>query len=120
MSGWTSRETNPSYPAGLLVDGHKDVAGVPDVLAGHLPEHLLRVVRLFGQLVQLLVVEVRVRYSLLEDGRVRGNADDPVVDHLLKTAVLYVLARELVHPGRLPQLPHLLQTLVHLSPPCRA
>src|SRR5215213_8170391 len=102
---------------GLLADGHEDVAGVLDVLPGDLPEHLFRILYSFGQLRKLLVVEVGARDGLLEDGRVGGNTDDPIVYHAPETAVLYVLARELVYPGRLPQLPHRRQTLVHLTPP---
>src|SRR5215213_5508597 len=105
---------------GLLADGHEDVAGVLDVLPGDLPEHLFRILYSFGQLRKLLVVEVGARDGLLEDGRVGGNTDDPIVYHAPETAVLYVLARELVYPGRLPKLPHPRQTLVHLSPPYRA
>jgi hypothetical protein len=110
-----------SVPApGLLVDGREDVASVPYVLRGDLPEHLLGVVFSLSQFVQLLVVEIRACYGLLEDGRVRCNANDAVFYHPLEAAVLYVLARELVDPWRLSQLPHLLQSLVHLSPPYRA
>src|SRR5215212_6884678 len=102
------------------MDIHEDVAGVLDIFPGDLPENLLRVVYFFGQLPQLLVVEVGARHGLLEDGRVRSNADDPVIYHPPETAVLNVLAGELVDPGRLPKLPHLRQPIVHLSPPCRA
>src|SRR5919107_5820197 len=96
------------------VDRHEDIAGVLDVPPGDLPEYLFRVVHSPGELLELLVVEVGAGYGLLEDSRVGGNARDPVFYHTPETAVLYVLTREFVDPGRLPHLTNLPKTSFHL------
>ena len=63
---------------------------------------------LLVQLFELLVVEAGLGDSLLEDGRVGGDADDSVVDHGLQVSVLYVVAGEGVYPDALPDLLQLL------------
>jgi hypothetical protein len=69
---------------------------------------LPRIIRLFGEFLQLLVVELALDDGLLEDGGIRGHAQDPIVRHPLKVSVLDVVARERVHPNALPYLPQLL------------
>ena len=55
------------------------------------------------QLLQVVVVGVAGRQRLLEDRRVRGDADDGVlVHHPLQLARVDEVARERVEPHRLP------------------
>src|ERR687885_1774673 len=101
-----------------LKDGHEEVAGVPDVSAGQLQEDLLRILLFSGDLLELLVVEARVRYGCLEDGGVRGNANDPLFYHRLQLAAAYNVAGEGIYPDALPHPEQLSQPLVHWpSPP---
>jgi hypothetical protein len=71
----------------------------------------LRIVLLPEQLAELVVVPVALRERLLEDRRVRGDADDGVLlDQLRERAVAEPLARERVDPDALPVLRQLMQT----------
>src|SRR6266581_1478020 len=80
------------------------VAGIADVLLGQTPEDLLRIVYLAEGSANLFVVETALRDRLLEDGRVRGDADDRVVAHQpLELAGLEHLAGEKVDPDTLAE-----------------
>ena len=110
-------------PAGLLPDRAQQVAGRGDVGACELEEDLLRAQLARKQLAQLLVVGVAVGDRLLEDRRVRGDADDGVFAHQpRKLAALEQLAREVVDPDGLAELGQPLQraNLRHGSPRRRA
>jgi hypothetical protein len=67
----------------LLVNGHEDVAGILNIAYRETAEDLPRIIRLFGELLELLVVELAVGDGLLEDGRIRGHAQHPVFRHPL-------------------------------------
>jgi hypothetical protein len=54
----------------------EEVRGGIDVARRQVQEDLLRVVLVAEQLLQLFVVRVAARDRLLEDRRVRGDADD--------------------------------------------
>jgi hypothetical protein len=88
----------------LLVDGHEDLAGVLDVAHRDTAEDLLRVICPFGELLELLVVELAPGDGLLEDGGIRGHAVHPILHHPLEVPVLDVVARERIHPDALPDL----------------
>src|SRR5215208_4377366 len=67
----------------LLVNGHEDVASIPDIAHRDMAEDLPRIIRLFGELLELLVVELALGDGLLEDGGVRGHAQHPIFRHPL-------------------------------------
>jgi hypothetical protein len=67
----------------LLVNGHKDIAGIPDIAHRDTPEDLPRIIRLFGEFLELLIVELALGDGLLEDGGIRGHAKHPVFRHPL-------------------------------------
>ena len=80
-------------------DRLQQVAGAPDVLHRELEEDLGRVVLGLQQLAELLVVPVPGRERLLEDRRVRGDADDGVLlQQPGELAGLEHLARDRVDP----------------------
>ncbi len=82
-----------------LPDRAHQVAGLADVVDREREELLHGVVRQRGDLAQLLVVEVALGEGLLEDRRVRGDADDSVVgDQAGELAGVEHLARERVDP----------------------
>ena len=76
-----------------------EVAGVANVLLRERKEDLGRILGLARDRLQLLVVPVALGERLLEDRRVRGDADDGVLLHQPRQlAGLEHLARERVHP----------------------
>ena len=88
----------------FVPDRAEHVAGVADVLLGQTPEDLLRIVYPAEGSANLFVVETALRDRLLEDGRVRGDADDRVVAHQpLELAGLEHLAGEKVDPDTLAE-----------------
>jgi len=95
----------------FVPDRAEDVAGVADILLSELPEDLLRVVQLVEVGANLLVLEVSLRDRLLEDGWIRGDADDGVVPHhSLELAGLEHLAGQKVDPDALAQLRELMKS----------
>ena len=77
----------------------QQIAGGLDVLHREREEDLRRVVRRRGDLPQLRVVPVALGEGLLEDRRVRRDADDGVLlHHALELTGLEHLARERVEP----------------------
>jgi hypothetical protein len=82
-----------------LPDGLHQVAGTADVLHCQLEEDLGRVVLRLEELAELLVVPLAGGERLLEDRRVRGDADDRVLLHQPgELARLEHLARDRVDP----------------------
>ena len=93
-------------PFAFVPDRAQQVAGSPRCRVDvELQEDLLRV--LFARLqnlFQLVVVRVAFRDRLLEDGRVRGDADDGILlHHLRELAALQHLPREVVDPDALAE-----------------
>src|SRR5262249_42263908 len=77
----------------------EEVAGSLDVLDRKSEEDLLRIALAGGDLLQLRVVPATLGQCLLEDGRVRRDADDGVVvGHPLELTCLEQLARQRVEP----------------------
>src|SRR5205085_7847708 len=91
-------------------DGTEQIAGIADVFLGQVPEDLLGLVELVEAGANLLVVEVALGDRLLEDGRVRGDADDRVIPHQpLELAGLQHLTGEEVDPDALAELRELMK-----------
>ena len=98
-------------PVAAVPDRAQEVARVLDVLHRELEEDLLRVVLLGEHLAQLVVVGVALGDRLLEDRRVRGDADDGVLlHHPRELPALQHLPREEVDPDALAELGQLVQT----------
>src|SRR5204862_8368539 len=88
--------------AGRVPTRPQHVARVADVRLREAPEDLLRLVVLVQTIADLLVVEIALRDRLLENGRVRRDADHGIVAHQpLEPAGLEHLAREEVDPDAL-------------------
>ena len=86
-------------------DGSQQVARVLDVLDGQPQEDLLRVVLLGQHLAELLVVGVPFGDRLLEDRRVRRDADDGVLlHHPRELAAPQQVTGEKVDPDALSEL----------------
>src|SRR5205814_7934119 len=98
------------FAAACVPDGTEQIARVADVFLGQMPEDLLGLVELVEAGANLLVVEVALRDRLLEDGRVRGDADDRVIaHHPLELAGLQQLTGEEVDPDALAELRELMK-----------
>src|SRR5262249_4710819 len=82
----------------------ENVARLGDVRLGEAPEDVLRVICLIETCPDLLVVEVALGERLLEDGRVRSDADDGVLLHQpFELAALEILPGEIVGPDALAE-----------------
>ena len=115
----------PIDSIGAFPDRSQEVACALDVLDREREEDLLGVVCAFQLGAELRVVPVSGRQRLLEDGRVRGNADYRVfVDEPLQLTRLEQLARQRVDPDTDAVLRQLVQsaarhmaTLARRAPP---
>ena len=97
--------------ARALPDRLHQVAGAADVLHRQLEEDLGRIVLGLQQLAELLVVPVARGERLLEDRRVRGDADDRVLLHQPgELTRLEHLARDRVDPGADARFEELMQS----------
>ena len=95
--------------------GLEQITGAPDVIARQREEDLLWIGLCGEHLAQLLVVGVARADRVLEDGRVRGHADDPVVDKSCQIAVANERAREVVDPRTLAVIEEGFEGIAHLD-----
>jgi hypothetical protein len=69
----------------LLVNGHEDVAGFPDIAHRDTAEDLPRIIRLFGEFLELLVVEFALGECtvalVVRQGKPRRTPSDPHRDN---------------------------------------
>jgi hypothetical protein len=94
-----------------VVDAPQRVAGVLDIAHGQVVEDLLRIVLPLEQLLQLIVVGGAAGDRLLEDRRVRGDADDGVLlDQACERPVAEPVPRDLVDPDALSERGELVQS----------
>jgi hypothetical protein len=103
-------ERDPAVLAVALVpDGAQDVAGIPDVVLGELPEDLGRIVVGGAQLADLVVIGVAFGDRALEDRGIGRHTHDALLDQSLEVAVLHEAPRQEVDPDALIVLGELLQ-----------
>ena len=104
--GSTSSDTSPSAAAGPSgTAGSEGVAGGLHVVHRERLEDLARLHAQRGQVPDVLVVERARRHRLLEDGGVRGHAEQAVLgDQPVELAAGDQVAGDEVVPGALSQL----------------
>ena len=109
----------PVRSARPVVHRTQEVRRVADVGDGQRLEYLAGGLADLCQTHQLVVVVGRLGDGLVEDGRVRGEARNPVVDKRSKSARLDHGPADVVVPDRLSHIPEALNRRDHAAtPPC--